>query len=146
MSTIQVLVALLSPIVAVIIAAWGFRRSRRTDMLGQFFDVYDKYLTEQVRKGRRIIHASAGGVGLSPGDASAVGYTLAVMNSIAVCCESKYVDVDLIAKSMGRSFCSAMDAAAPIIDSMSAERGFRPYGYAERLAARLRDEYNVGNR
>jgi hypothetical protein len=77
---------------------------------------------------------------LSEADRAAVGYTLAMMNSIAIACEAKYVDVSVVQQSMGRSFAAAIAAARPYIDELERRRGFRPYGYAERLATRMSPE------
>lgn len=68
---------------------------------------------------------------------SSVGYTLAVMNSIAIACEGGYVERKLIYRSMGRSYVAAMAAAGPYIDYVEDRRGYRPYIFAERLAAQL---------
>ena len=74
---------------------------------------------------------------LDPDKLSAAGYALAVMNSIAIACEAGYVDRELIARSMGRSFVKAIAAARPYIDHLENIRGFRPYPFGERLASQL---------
>jgi hypothetical protein len=138
-----VLLDLISPVVAVAIALWGFRRSTRADQLRAFFEIQDRYLAPDVRAGRSVLHAqiagkSAGEVAhLDPADLSRAGYALAVMNSIAIACEAGYVERDLLARSMGRSFITAVGAAQPYIDHLEQVRGFRPYPYAENLAFQL---------
>ncbi|GLW29815.1 DUF4760 domain-containing protein [Actinoplanes regularis] len=130
---------LASPTVAVLIAMWGFRRSSRADRLAAFFRLHDQYLRPEIRAGRQLIHERIAGRtpeemrGLSADDRASVGYTLAVMNSIAIACEARYVDLDVVDRSMGRSFRATMRAATPFIDHLEERRGFRPYGYAERL-------------
>lgn len=138
-----VLLSLLSPVVAVVIAIWGFRRSTRADKLRAFFEIQERYLASEVRAGRRIMHALIAGrsaeevAKLDPVALSTVGYALAVMNSIAIACEAGYVDRELVAQSMGRSFVMAIAAARPYIDHLENARGFRPYPFGERLASRL---------
>jgi hypothetical protein len=51
--------------------------------------------------------------------------------------EVGYVDRELIAQSMGRSFVMAITAARPYIDQLENARGFRPYPFGERLASQL---------
>jgi hypothetical protein len=110
-----------------------------------FFDMQERYLSERVRSGRRIIHARVSGRSADdiaagdPEDLSVVGYALAVMNTIAICSESGYIDEKLLAQSMGRSYANAVSAARPYIDYVESVRGFRPYPYAERLADRLQN-------
>lgn len=138
-----VLLSLVSPVVAVVIAMWGFRRSTRADKLRAFFEIQERYLASEVRAGRRIMHTVIARrpaeevAGLDPAALSEVGYALAVMNSIAIACEAGYVDRELITQSMGRSFAMAMAAARPYIDHLENTRGFRPYPFGERLAAQL---------
>ena len=138
-----VLLTILSPAVAIVIALWGFRRSTRADKLRAFFEIQDRYLAGEVRAGRRTLHTlvsdlSIGEVAqLATADLSRVGYALAVMNSIAIACEAGYVERDLISRSMGRSFITAIQAARPYIDYLAERQGFRPYPYAEKLAAEL---------
>ena len=96
-----VLLSLISPVVAVVIAIWGFRRSSRADKLRAFFEVQERYLASEVRNGRRIMHTLIAGrppgevSKLDPDKLSAAGYALAVMNSIAIACEAGYVDQSL---------------------------------------------------
>jgi hypothetical protein len=141
--SVTVLLSLISPVVAVAIAVWGFRRSTQADKLRAFFDVHERYLASEVRAGRRAMHTLIAGrppeevANLDPAILSAVGYALAVMNSIAIACESGYVDRELIARSMGRSFSMAITAARPYIDNLENKRGFRPYPFGERLASQL---------
>jgi hypothetical protein len=138
-----VLLSLISPVVAVIIALWGFRRSTRADKLRAFFEVQDRYLEADVRLGRRTLHTRIAGrpadevAHLDPADLSRAGYALAVMNSIAIACDAGYVERDLISRSMGRSFVAAIGAARPYVDYLEQMRGFRPYPFAENLAAKL---------
>ena len=138
------LIALISPIVAVIIASLGFRRSTRADRLAAFFQIQERYLAPEVRSGRRLIYErvanrSLGEIaGLPEETRTAVGYTLAVMNSVAIACEARYVDKDFVERSMGRSYAGAITAAKPYIDQVERSRGFRPYIFAERLAATIR--------
>lgn len=133
--------ALVSPLVAVVIAVWGFRRSSRADRLKAFFEMQNRYLAPEVRLGRKYLHVHVAGrsaqelAALDPPVRSAVNYTLAVMNSIAIACEAGYVDRDVVVKSMGQSFARAMAAAKPLLDLQAETRGFRPYTYAETLAA-----------
>ena len=142
--TNTVLLSLISPVVAIIIALWGFRRSTRADKLRAFFEIQDRYLAGDVRVGRRILHTLIAGrsadevAQLDPADLSRAGYALAVMNSIAIACEAGYVERDLLARSMGRSFIAAIRAARPYVDHLQEARGFRPYPFAENLAAQLR--------
>jgi hypothetical protein len=137
------LLDLISPVVAVAIALWGFRRSTRADKLRAFFEIHERYLASDVRAGRRIMHTLIAGrsteevAKVDPVILSAAGYALAVMNSIAIACEAGYVDQELIAQSMGRSFILAISAARPYIDHLENKRGFRPYPFGERLASRL---------
>jgi hypothetical protein len=140
---LSLIISLSSPVVAVVIAVWGFRASGRSERLRMYFDLQERYLSEPVRAGRRIIHATIAGRGVDEipavgaADLSTVGYTLAVMNTIAICAESGAIDRDLLARSMGRSYAGAVRAARPYIDYVETVRGFRPYPYAERLARRL---------
>jgi hypothetical protein len=132
--------ALLSPVVAVIVALFGFRRSTRADRLAAFFQLHERYLAPEVRRGRRLIYERVAGrpeadmAKLSEEVRTAIGYTLAVMNSIAIACEAGYVDIATVERSMGRSYSGTVKAASPYIDYIEKNRGFRPYIYAERLA------------
>jgi hypothetical protein len=138
-----VLLDLISPVVGVVIALWGFRRSTRADQLRAFFEIQDRYLASDVRAGRSVLHAQVAGkpaeevARLDAADLSRAGYALAVMNSIAIACEAGYVERDLLARSMGRSFTTAVGAAQPYIDHLQQVRGFRPYPFAENLAFQL---------
>lgn len=142
--TPTVLLSLVSPVVAIIITFWGFRRSTRADKLRAFFEIQDRYLASDARAGRRVLHALIAGKSvdevahLDPADLSRAGYALAVMNSIAIACEAGYVEQDLLARSMGRSFSAAVAVAQPYIDYLQQVRGFRPYQFAENLALLLR--------
>jgi hypothetical protein len=144
-TALALIISLSSPVVAIVIATWGFRASSRSERLRMFFDLQERYLSERVRAGRKIIHTQVAGrtaeeVGACGPDAlSMVGYTLAVMNTIAICAESRSIDETLLARSMGRSYATAVAAARPYVDYVESVRGFRPYPYAERLAARLAD-------
>ncbi|MEU5514205.1 hypothetical protein [Streptomyces griseoaurantiacus] len=139
-------VALISPVVAVFLAVWNFRGVSRADRLRAFFELQERYLNAEVRAGRGLLHREVAGRGshemavLPPETASRIGHTLAVMNSIAIACEGKYVERDLVARSMGRSYAGAVAAAKPYIDHVEQQRGFRPYPFAERFAERLRQE------
>lgn len=136
-----VLLNLISPVVAIMVALWGFRRSTRADKLRAFFEIQSRYLANDVREGRRSLHKSVAGrsatdiAKVDHATLSNAGYALAVMNSIAVACESGYTSEELVRRSMGRSFVSAMSAATPYIDYIERIRGYRPYSFAERLAA-----------
>ena len=136
----RTLLALVSPLVAIAIAIWGFRRSTRADKLEAFFRMFERYLAPDVRMGRQLVHRQISGRSVEEIEAldqsirTSVGYSLAVMNSIAIACEAKYVDSDVVARSMGRSFATTMAAAGPYVDYLEKVRGFRPYPYAERLA------------
>jgi hypothetical protein len=147
--TPAVLLALVSPAVAIMIALWGFRRSTRADKLQAFFEMQDRYLDSEVRAGRRVLHQKIGGrtvdevASLDHAVLGEAGHALAVMNAIAIACEGNYVDRVLVAQSMGRSFSSAVTAAQPYIDYVEQIRGFRPYPFAERLAARLSRRHGV---
>jgi hypothetical protein len=138
-----VLLQLISPLVAVVIAVWGFRRSTGADRLRAFFELQERYLAKEVRDGRRTLHQVVAGKSadevakLDRNDLNSIGYTLAVMNSIAIACAGRYVDVKLVSRSMGRSYNRAVIAAAPYIDHLETVRGYRPYLFAERLAAKL---------
>jgi hypothetical protein len=133
------LISLLSPLVAVVIAVWSFRRTSKADRLRAFFDLQARYLSPDLREGRSLIH----GMGATPASdlgraaATKIGTTLAVMNSIAIATEGGYVDRELVSRSMGRSYASAIRAAKPYIDHVESVRGFRPFPFAERLADRL---------
>jgi hypothetical protein len=137
------LLALISPVVAVGIAVWGFRRTGRADRLKAFFEMHDRYLAPEMRAGRRLLHQQVANrstdeiAALDAEVRSIAGHTLAVMNSIAIACDARYVDRSVVTASMGRSFANAMAAAAPFVDYVEGVRGFRPYGYAERLAAEI---------
>jgi hypothetical protein len=143
--TVAVWLALVSPAVAILIALFGFRRSRRADQLAAFFQLQERYLAPEVRDGRRLIHQRVSGrpvedIANIPDDIrTAVGYSLAVMNAIAIACEARYVDRVAVIRSMGQSYSSAVVAAKPYIDYVEKGRGFRPYGYAEGLAAAIGD-------
>jgi hypothetical protein len=135
--------ALLSPVVAVLVALFGFRRSTRADRLAAFFQLHERYLAPEVRSGRRLIYQQVAGrpeadIAQLPEEVrTAVGYTLAVMNSIAIACEARYVDIGTVERSMGRSYSGTVKAACPYLDYLEQNRGFRPYIYAERLAAAI---------
>jgi hypothetical protein len=139
----MVLLEFVSPVVAVVIALWGFRRSTRADQLRAFFEIQDRYLAADVRAGRSVLHTRIAGrsadeiAGLDAADLTRAGYALAVMNSIAIACEAGYVERDLLTRSMGRSFITAVGAAQPYIDYLQHLRGFRPYPFAENLALQL---------
>jgi hypothetical protein len=140
----SIVLAVSSPIVAVFIAWWGFRRGDRSDELKILFDMLDRYLTDRARAGRSLIHLKiattheGGFAGCSEDELSTIGYSLAVMNTIALCVVSGQVSEILLRETMGLSFTSAVLAAKPYIDEVAATRGFRPYPYAERLADRFR--------
>jgi hypothetical protein len=140
------LLALVAPAVAIVIAFWGFRRTTRADRLAAFFTLHEQYLKPEVRAGRRLIHNHISGrspaemAELPDSDRATVGFTLATLNAVAIACEARYVDRIVVQQSMGRSFAAAVTAAKPYIDELEARRGFRPYGYAERLAARIARE------
>jgi len=135
--------ALLSPVVAIIVALFGFRRSTRADRLAAFFQLHERYLAPEVRSGRRLIYERVAGrpeadIAQLPEEVrAAIGYTLAVMNSIAIACEARYVDIAAVERSMGRSYSGTVHAACPYIDYLAQNRGFRPYIYAERLAVTI---------
>lgn len=137
-----VVLALVSPVVAVFIAIWGFRSTSKSDRLRAFFELQERYLAHEVRVGRRLMHASVAGrtaaeIEALPQQArESIGYALAVLNSIAIACEGGYAAEDMVERSMGRSFAGAVAAAKPYIDALERQRGFRPYPFAERLAAR----------
>ena len=141
--TSTTLLSLISPVVAVAVAAWGFRRATKADKLRAFFEIQSRYLAAEVRAGRRVMHRKVAGrrpeeiAGLDQADLDSVGYTLAVMNSVAIACEGGYVDYSLIKNNMGRSFATATNAARAYIDRVETIRGYRPYPAAERLADRL---------
>jgi hypothetical protein len=136
-----IIFSLVSPLVAIFIALWGFRRSSRVDRVRIFIDMQERYLSERVRDGRREIHSAvksltAAEVAQLPSSAlSNVGYALAVMNTVGICWQYGYLDEKLLIVSMGRSFRNAVEAARPFIDHSERVRGFRPYAYAERFAA-----------
>ena len=138
-------IALISPVVAILIAFFGFRRSKRADQLAAFFQLQEKYLASEVRVGRRLIYEQVADrpeseiASLSEDVRNVVGYTLAIMNSIAIACEARYVDQTVVARSMGRSYSGGVAAAKPFINYVEKVRGFRPYGYAERMAASMRE-------
>lgn len=140
----QWILALTSPAVGVAIAVWGFRRGDRADRLRMLFELQERYLAQRVRDGRRLIHIRLAGRGAegvrrcTREDLTTIGYTLAIMNMIAISVESGLVEEKLVKASLGRSFASAVDAAAHYIDHVEQERGFRPYAYAQRLAAKFR--------
>lgn len=150
--TAPLVVALISPVVAVVIAIWNILRTSRADRLRAFFEVHERYLETEVRLGRRLLHSEIAGreshemSGLTADSISRIGYALAVMNSIAIACEGKYVDVDLVARSMGKSYASAIAAAKPYIDHVEQRRGFRPYPFAERFATNLQARLELGER
>lgn len=138
-----VLLALVSPAVAIVIGLWGFRRSTRADKLRAFFELQERYIATDVRAGRRALHRlvkdrSSDEIPMLDQDVlRSAGYSLAIMNAIAIACEGRYVDQDLVARSMGRSFAAAIESAKPYIDYLEKVRGFRPYPFAERLAAKF---------
>jgi hypothetical protein len=140
----ELILALTSPAVAVVIAVWGFRRSDRADRLRMLFEVQERYLAQRVRDGRRLIHTRLAGRGAegvrlcTREDLTTIGYTLAIMNMIALSVESGLVEEDLVRRSMGRSFASAIEAAEHYLDHVEQEREFRPYAYAQQLAAKFR--------
>ncbi|MGW0520007.1 DUF4760 domain-containing protein [Crossiella sp. NPDC003009] len=150
--SLSVWLSLISPAVAVLVAAWGFRRSTRADRLRAFFDLHERYLSAEVRAGRRILHQLVAGrsaeqlAELDRATLDRVGYTLAVLNSIAIACAGGYVDRKLVRRSMGRSYTSAVAAAQPYLDRVQAQRGYRPYPFAEALAAELREGAHAGPR
>src|SRR5689334_5835601 len=98
------LLTLVSPAVAIVVALWGFRRSTRADRLRAFFEIQDRYLADDVRAGRRHLHQSISGRSVSdvaklePSVRITVGHALAIMNSIAIACEGRYVDRTLVAR------------------------------------------------
>jgi hypothetical protein len=142
-------VALISPAIAILIALFGFRRSKRADKLRAFFDLYERYLSVEHRQGRKTIHTRIKGLdhseiaGLDSSVLSSVGHTLAVMNAIGIACQGGYVDASLVANGMGRSFAHAIEAARPYIDHVESIRGYRPYPFAERLARDLVQHYGI---
>lgn len=145
-----IVVSLVSPVVAVIIAVWGVRRSLRSERLKVFFEMQDKYLSERARHGRRLIYTRISADDpeatsrMTVEDRSTIGYALAVMNAIAVCSDLRYTDERLMAAAFGRSYLRAIRAARPYIDQVESERGFRPYKHAERFGERLAKMYPDG--
>lgn len=141
--SLSVWLSLISPAVALLIATWGFRRAGRADRLRAFFDLHERYLSAEVRAGRRLLHRSVAGRSAEQLDAldrrelDQIGYTLAVLNSIAIACAGGYVERRLVQESMGRSYSGAVRAAGPYLDLVQSQRGFRPYPYAEVLAAQI---------
>ncbi|GIJ30723.1 hypothetical protein Vqi01_58850 [Micromonospora qiuiae] len=137
------LLALTSPLVAIAVAVWGFRRANRADRLRAFFDLYQRYVAPEQRGGRRLLHDQLSGrstedLAALPQDVrDQVGATLATLNAIAIACEGGYVETSLISESMGRSYCSTVLAAKPYLDHLEKQRGYRPYQFAERMAHRL---------
>ena len=149
MTSTNITIALMSPLVALTIAFFGFRRANRSDKVRAFFDMYEQYLKPEVRTGRKMIHLHISGK--TPDDLTSVdkevlssaAYALAVMNAIAIACEGNYVDAHLIARSMGRSYVSTMTAAETFIQQLESVRGYRPYLYAERLSHELVKRHHV---
>ncbi|GAA2786501.1 DUF4760 domain-containing protein [Crossiella cryophila] len=149
---LSVWLSLLSPVVALLVAFWGFRRSTRADRLRAFFDLHERYLSAEVRAGRRLLHQRVAGrsaeelAELDRDSLDRIGYTLAVLNSIAIACAGGYVDRRMVRRSMGRSYAGVIAAARPYIDRVEALRGFRPYPFAESLAGQLREGAHVESR
>lgn len=141
--TLTIILSLTSPVVALAIALWGFRRHDRAAELSMLFEMQERYLAPQVREGRKLIHLKIAGdidekrSACSREELSTIGYALAVMNTIALCAEIGQIDESLLLQSMGQSFKSAVRAAGSYIDQVAATRGYRPYPYAERLAERF---------
>ncbi|WP_026421946.1 DUF4760 domain-containing protein [Actinokineospora inagensis] len=128
-------VSLLSPLIAVVLALWGFRRTSKADRLKAFFELQERYLAPEIRDGRRLVHELDGEP--DPDTAAKISHMLAVLNSIAIAVEGGYVDGKLVAQSMARSYSSAVHAAKPYIDHLESVRGYRPFPFAERLAGEL---------
>src|SRR4029453_14246216 len=101
MSSGNVLV-FVSPAVAILIALLGFRRSTKADRLEAFFKLQDQYLKPDVRAGRKLLHDKFAGrspeeIANLPEDHRARGgHPLLAMNSIAIACAAKYVDVQVV--------------------------------------------------
>ncbi|MEU6287196.1 hypothetical protein [Streptomyces sp. NPDC046988] len=137
--TLQLVLSAASPLVAVVIALWGFRRRDRAAELEVLFELHERYLAQRVRDGRRLIHRKLAGRGeeglrsCTAEELSTIGYTLAVMNTIALCCRSGRLDSRLLQQSLGQSYTRAVNGALSFIDSMETTRGVRPYPYAEWL-------------
>jgi len=149
MTSMNITIALISPLVALTVAFFGIRRSNQSDKVRAFFEMYDKYLKAEVRAGRKMIHLHVSGKtaedlkSLDKEVLSSAAYTLAVMNAIAIACAGNHVDTRLIARSMGRSYVSTITAAAIFIQQLEHTRGYRPYIYAEQLSRELVRHHNI---
>jgi hypothetical protein len=135
--------AAVSPAVTLLIALWGFQRTTRADRLKMFLDLQERYLSEPARGGRQLIHQRLPGLdassygSLDDDERSHIHHALAIMNTIAIACESRHIDYVMVVRTMGRSFASAIAAARPYIEHQAVARGYPPYQYAVRVADRI---------
>lgn len=143
MNSTPIYLAVLSPVVSLCVAAWGFRRTTRADRLKMFLDLQERYLAPSARTGRRLVHRrlaklTADTFGeLTEDERDDLHHALAVMETIAIACESGHIDQAMILNGMGRSYSSAMRKSQPYIEYQARVRGFRLYQHAARLGSEL---------
>lgn len=144
MSSAPIYLAVLSPVLSLGIAVWGFRRTTRADRLRMFLDLQERYLAASARAGRRLMHQRLPALTpdtfdqLSPAERGDLHHALAVMETIAIAWEGGHVDQSLILNAMGQSYASAIQKSQPYIDYQAEVRGFRPYQRSARLARELK--------
>ncbi|GIF75729.1 DUF4760 domain-containing protein [Asanoa siamensis] len=150
MSSASIYVAVLSPVVSLCVAVWGFRRTTRADRLKMFLDLQERYLASSARAGRRVMHQCLPGLTeetfdqLTEEQRRDLHHALAVMETIAIAWEAGHVEQSIILNAMGRSFSSAMHKSRSYIDYQAGLRGFRPYPRASRLAGELHRAIEAG--
>ncbi|SNT29934.1 hypothetical protein SAMN05421812_104338 [Asanoa hainanensis] len=143
MSSASIYVAVLSPVVSLCVAVWGFRRTTRADRLKMFLDLQERYLASAARAGRRVMHRRLPDLKpetfdqLTEAERGDLHHALAVMETIAIAWDAGHVEQSMILNAMGRSFSSAIRKSGPYIEDQAALRGFRPYQRACRLADEL---------
>ena len=142
-SAIPVYVAILSPVVSLAVAVWGFRRTTKADKLKMFLDLQDRYLGASARAGRRLMHQRLPELKpetfgqLTTEERTDLHHALAVMETIAIAHEGGHVDQVMILNAMGQSYSSGIRKSQSYIDYQAAARGFRPYQRAARLGRAL---------
>ena len=143
MNSTPIYVAVLSPVVSLCVAVWGFRRTTKADRLKMFLDLQERYLAASARTGRRLMHRRLPALTpetfgeLTEAERGDLQHALAVMETIAIAWEGGHVDQSMILNAMGRSYSSAMRKSQSYIDYQAAVRGFRPYQRAARLSREL---------
>lgn len=141
MNSWQVALALTSPVVAILIAAWSRRQVGRSEQLKLLFALQQEFTDPETRSGRRLLHQLATQTAVVDYDTldqdsrDLLANTMAQLNTIALCVRCGMVKPRLVQDAFGQAYLAAMRAATNFIDWASRRRGFAAYPYASALAA-----------